>query len=66
MVPARKNGSQKMSHNLELAQQVAFDLATTLMVCVILFKGDLGYGAVPSDEFDGDPASIIHEYDPYS
>ncbi|MDP2620292.1 MAG: hypothetical protein Q8P46_08955 [Hyphomicrobiales bacterium] len=55
-----------MSHNLELAQQVAFDLATTLMVCVILFKGELGYGAVPSAEFDGDPATVIYVYDPYA
>jgi hypothetical protein len=55
-----------MSHNLNLAQQVALDLARTLMVCVTLFKGELGYGVVLSDEFDGDPASVIHEYDPYA
>lgn len=54
-----------MSHNLALAQQVAFDLATTLMVCVVLFKGDLGYGVLPSAEYDGDPDRVIHEYDPY-
>lgn len=54
-----------MSHNLNLAQEVAFDLARTLMICVTLFKSDLGYAVVPSDEFDGDPATVIHEYDPY-
>lgn len=54
-----------MSHDLNLAQHHALDLARTLMVCVILFRGELGYGVVPTDEFDGDAASIIHEYDPY-
>ena len=54
-----------MSHNLNLARRYALDLAKTLMVCVTLFKGDLGYGVVPSDEFEGDPATIIHEYDPF-
>ena len=55
-----------MANNLELAGQVALDLARTLMICVTLFEGELGYGVVPSDEFDGDPATIIHEYDPYA
>jgi len=54
-----------MSHNLALAQQHALNLAATLMTCVILFQGELGYGVVPSDEFDGDPDTIIHEYDPF-
>lgn len=54
-----------MSHNLDLAHRHAFSLAQTMMVCVILFEGDLGYGVLPSDEFDGDPASIICEYDPF-
>jgi len=25
------------------------------MICVTLFRTELGYGVVPSDEFDGDP-----------
>ena len=54
-----------MADNLELAGAVALDLATTLMVCVTLFRGDLGYGVVLSDEFDGDPDTIVHEFDPY-
>jgi len=54
-----------MSHNLNLAQEVALDLARTLMVCVTLFEGELGYGVLPSSEFDGDPATILHEYDPW-
>ena len=48
-----------MSQNLTLAQQHAWSLAKTLMVCVTLFRGECGYGVVPSDEFDGDASSII-------
>ena len=55
-----------MSHDLNLAQRHALDLARTLMVCVTLFRGELGYGVVVSHEFDGDAATIIHEYDPYA
>ena len=55
-----------MSHDLNLARRHALSLAKTLMVCVTLFKGDLGYGAVPSGEFDGDPGTMIHEYDPFA
>ena len=56
----------KMSHNLDLAQRHALDLAQTLMVCVTLFEGDLGYGVVTSDEFDGDPETVLVEYDPFA
>lgn len=55
-----------MAHNLELARQVALDLSRTLMICVTLFKSDGGYAVVPSEDFDGDPARVIHEYDPYA
>jgi hypothetical protein len=65
MVP-RQEREPKMSKNLPLAQRHALNLSRTLMVCVVLFQGDQGYGVLPSDEFDGDPASIIHEYDPFA
>ena len=55
-----------MANNLQRAGQVALDLARTLMICVTVFKTELGYGVVPSDEFDGDPATIVCEYDPYA
>jgi hypothetical protein len=54
-----------MSQSLNLAQDVAWNLATTLMVCVTLFKADFGYGVLPSSEFDGDPDSVIYEFDPF-
>jgi len=31
-----------------------------------LFKSDGGYGVLPSDEFDGDIAMILFEYDPWT
>ena len=55
-----------MSQNLILAQQFAWSLATSLMVCITLFKADSGYAVVPSAEFDGDPDTIVREYDPWA
>lgn len=54
-----------MSQNLTLAQSHAWNLAKTLMVSVTLFQSDGGYGVLPSSEFDGDPTTVLHEYDPY-
>lgn len=51
---------------LPLAQKNAWSLARTLMVCITVFKAGSGYGVVPSAEFDGDPATVLHEYDPWS
>ena len=56
------NRSGPMS--LSLAQKNAWSLAKSLMVCITLFKADMGYGVMPSTEFDGDPATVLHEYDP--
>jgi hypothetical protein len=55
-----------MSQSLSLAQDVAWNLATTLMVCVTLFKTDLGFGVLPTSEFDGDPETILYEFDPFT
>ncbi|MDP1873433.1 hypothetical protein [Phenylobacterium sp.] len=52
--------------SLSLAQRSAWSLAKTLMVCVTLFKAGPGFGVMPSSEFDGDPESIVHEYDPWA
>lgn len=64
--PRPNKREPSMSHNLNLARRHALSLAKTLMVCVTLFKEELGYGVVPSDEFEGDPATIICEYDPFA
>ncbi|HZF43971.1 MAG TPA: hypothetical protein VEZ48_11245 [Sphingomonadaceae bacterium] len=50
---------------LTLAQANAWNLATTLMVCVVLFQTAEGYGVMPEVDFDGDTAEIVHLYDPY-
>ncbi|MDZ4374976.1 MAG: hypothetical protein U1C74_26650 [Phenylobacterium sp.] len=52
--------------SLSLAQRSAWSLAKTLMICVTLFKAGPGFGVMPSSEFDGDPESIVHEYDPWA
>lgn len=52
--------------SLSIAQRSAWSLAKTLMVCVTLFKAGSGFGVMPSSEFDGDPESIVHEYDPWA
>lgn len=52
--------------SLSSAQARAWNLATTLMVSVVLFQTDGGYGVVPAAEYDGDPACVIHEYDPFA
>ena len=51
--------------SLQVAQRRAFDLAKTLLVCVVLIQTDFGYSVMPTSEFDGDPAAIVHEYDPW-
>ena len=52
--------------DLNLAQELAWSLAATLMACITLFKADCGYGVVPSAEFDGDPDTVVREFDPFA
>lgn len=53
-----------MSQSLAFAN--AWNLATTLMVCVVIFRtGTGGYGVMPAAEYDGDQDAIIHESDPF-
>jgi hypothetical protein len=51
--------------SLEIAQSFAWNLATSLIVGVILFRSTEGYGVLPAAEYDGDPAAIVTEYDPF-
>ena len=56
----------KMSHDLVLAQNHAFQLARTLMVPVVLFLSGDEYGVLPADEIDDeDDVEVIHEFDPW-
>jgi hypothetical protein len=54
----------QMSQALETAHLRAWNLATTLMVCVIVFKAGDGFGFMPTSEYDGD-VEIVHDYDPW-
>jgi len=54
-----------MSHNLELAQKHAWNLARTLMTTVILFRSDDEYGVLPADEIEDAEVEALYEYDPY-
>ena len=53
-----------MSQSLAFAN--GWNLARSLMVCVVIFRAETGrYGAMPATEYDGDPAAIVHEFDPF-
>lgn len=53
-----------MSQSLAFAN--GWSLATTLMVCVVIFRaGTSEYGVMVSSEYDGDPAAVIFEFDPF-
>lgn len=53
--------------SLEIAQSHAWNLARTLMTCIIVFQiGERMFGVVEAREFDGDAASIVREYDPFA
>ena len=54
-----------MSHNLELAQKHAWNLARTLMTTVILFRTGSEYGVLPADELDDADVVSLYEYDPH-
>ena len=49
--------------SLSLAQKNAWSLAKSLMVCITVFKAGSDYGVMPSAEFDGDPAAVVHEFE---
>jgi hypothetical protein len=52
---------------LILAQKNAWSLARTLMTIVVVFRIDGSqFGVVEAREFDGDPALIVREYDPFA
>jgi hypothetical protein len=52
--------------SLETAQRYAWTLACTLKVIIILIRTRDGYAAMPSDDYDGDAAMVVREYDIFS
>jgi hypothetical protein len=65
MVPASKTGAGR-SQALSIAHARGWNIATTLMVCIMVFHAGNGeYGVMLSADYDSDPATIIHEFDPF-
>ncbi len=54
-----------MATDLTLAHRYAHSLAQTLLVPVTVFRSEAGYGVVTSDEYEGDLADVLTEFDPY-
>jgi len=52
--------------SLKTAQRLAWNLACTLKVVVVLIRTGAGYNAMPSDDYDGDPDAIVREYDVFA
>ena len=52
--------------SLETAQRLAWNLACTLKVVIILIETPDGYHAMPSDDFDGDVRQVVREYDVFA
>lgn len=51
---------------LALAQKNAWSLSRTLMTIMVVFRlGNGRFGVAEAQEFDGDPALIVREYDPF-
>ena len=52
---------------LSLAQSYAWNLARTMMACIVIFKiNEHIFGVAEAREYDGDPLSIVREYDPFA
>lgn len=51
---------------LSIAQPLGWNLARTMMTIIVLVETSRGYSVMPLDEFDGDPACVVREYDPFN
>ena len=51
--------------SLFTAQSLGWNLARTMMTVIVLIETAKGFAVMPLDEFDGDPATIVCEYDPF-
>lgn len=51
---------------LSTAQSFAWSMARTMMTVIVLIETAHGFSVMPLDEFDGDPATIVSEYDPFN
>ena len=51
---------------LSTAQSLGWNLARTMMTVIVLIETSRGFSVMPLDEFDGDPTTIVCEYDPFA
>ena len=51
---------------LSTAQSLGWNLARTMMTVIVLIETSKGFSVMPLAEFDGDPATIVCEYDPFA
>jgi hypothetical protein len=68
MVPASKTAAEHVSSRQHRSRPrlERWNLATTLMVCsTVLQPGNGEFAVLPSAEYDGDPAAIVHKFDPF-
>jgi len=55
-----------MPQSITLAYARGWNLATTLLVCTVVFRiSDGTFGVMPTTDYDGDPIAILHEFDPF-
>jgi len=55
-----------MSQALKTAHARGWNLATTLMACIVVFQtGNGEFGVMPAAEYDGDLTAILHEFNPF-
>ena len=51
---------------LSLAQSYAWNLARTMMACIVIFKiNEQVFGVAEARDYDGDADRIVREYDPF-
>jgi hypothetical protein len=60
----RSRQEQEMS--LTIAQAYGWNLARTMMASVVIFRiSESLFGVAEAREFDGDPETVVREYDPH-
>lgn len=51
---------------LSLAQAYGWNLARTMMACIVIFRiNEQTFGVAEARDYDGDPVNIVREYDPF-
>jgi hypothetical protein len=53
--------------SLTAAQSFGWNLARNMMACIVIFRIDeKRFGVAEAREYDGDPETIVREYDPFA